>query len=795
MRELARVLAAATMAAGLAGAAAAQDSTAVKREAWAVAGLNAPAQMVVDHWGVPHIFAASARDAFFLQGYNAGRDRLWQIDLWRKRGLGRLSASFGPTYVAQDRAARLFLYRGDMAAEWAAYGAGARDAVEAFTAGVNAYVAEVNAGKRPLPVEFKLSASKPEMWGTEDVLRIRSHALVSNVASEVARAQVVCAAGLPADRLRRKLEPPHTTVVPAGLDPCVIPDDVLKDYLLGTGAVSFEALATGGRQAEAAPQVQLAQALDAYQNEGSNNWVIAPSRTATGRPILANDPHRPVGAPSLRYIVHLNAPDLDIIGAGEPALPGVSFGHNRQMAWGLTIFYIDQEDLYVYDTKADAYRYNGGYEPMKVVHETIEVKGEAPRDVTLKFTRHGPVLAETPGHAFAMRTVWNLPGASGYFGSSRMWRAKSWADFKSGQEAWGTPPLNLVFADTTGDIGWSAAGLTPARPNWDGLMPVPGDGRYEWAGMMPEAQLPAAHNPPEGFFATANEMNLPAGYPAESRKISFEWGDRSRITRIKEVLAATPKATLADSMALQTDSHDALSRRTIALLAHVTSPDPAVGKAIEALKAWDNDETTGSVAAAIYQVWAASHLGHTVVAAVTPEKARTLVGSGQLDAVISYLETPEAAPTRDALLLGSLGAAVTELKNRLGPDMATWSWGRLHHARFEPAAAVLADRQLAEQMATGPLQIPGSASSPRAATYRPLDYAQTAGASVRLVMDVGAWDNSRAVNTPGQSGDPFSPHYRDLFPLWAAGAYVPLDFSRAAVDRDAELVVSLSPAR
>ena len=195
------------------------QSTAVRHETWAVQGLAAPAQMVVDRWGVPHIYAASARDAFFLQGYNAARDRLWQIDLWRKRGLGRLSASLGPAYVAQDRAARLFLYRGDMAAEWAAYGSGARDAVEAFTAGVNAYVAEVNAGKRPLPVEFKLTASKPEAWGPEDVLRIRSHALVSNVTSEVARAQVVCAAGLAADRLRRKLEPAHTTVVPAGLDP------------------------------------------------------------------------------------------------------------------------------------------------------------------------------------------------------------------------------------------------------------------------------------------------------------------------------------------------------------------------------------------------------------------------------------------------------------------------------------------------------------------------------------------------------------------------------------------------
>ena len=800
MRAAVRTLIGLAAAFGLAGAAVAQEgviSTAVKREAWSVEGLAAPARLVVDHWGVPHIYAQSARDAFFLQGYNAARDRLWQIDLWRKRGLGRLAASFGPAYVAQDRAARLFLYRGDMAAEWAAYGAGSREAVEAFTAGVNAYVAEVAAGKRPLPVEFRLTGSRPEPWAPEDVLRIRSHALVSNVTSEVARARVACAGGLAADRLRRKLDPPHTPVIPAGLDPCVVPADVLRDYLLGTAAVNFQALVGGGPKAAASAQAQLAQAIDAYQSEGSNNWAIAPSRTATGRPILANDPHRAVGVPSLRYIVHLSAPDLDIVGAGEPALPGVSFGHNARIAWGLTIFYIDQEDLYVYDTKGDSYRYKGGYEPMKVVHETIAVKGEAPRDVVLKFTRHGPVLAETPdaghgGHAFALRTVWNLPGASGYFGSSRLWRAKSWGEFKAGQEAWGVPPLNLVFADTSGEIGWSAAGLTPVRPNWDGLLPVPGDGRYEWAGMMPESRLPAVRDPARGFVATANQMNLPPNYRA-GHATSYEWADRSRITRIEEVLAATPKATLADSMALQTDSHDALSRRAIALLRPLASPAPEVAHALALLKAWDNDERTDSVAATIYQDWVTNHLGHTVVGAVTPEKARSLVGSGNLDAVLTWLEGAEASPNRDRLLLGSLTAAVADLKHALGADMATWTWGRLHHARFEPAVAVLADPQLAAQMSTGPLQVPGSAQSPRAATYRPIDYRQTAGASVRLVMDVGAWDNSVAINTPGQSDDPYSAHYRDLFPLWAAGAYVPLDFSRAAVDRDAELVVTLTP--
>jgi penicillin amidase len=434
---------------------------------------------------------------------------------------------------------------------------------------------------------------------------------------------------------------------------------------------------------------------------------------------------------------------------------------------------------------------------MKLVHETIEVKGEAPRDVVLKFTRHGPVIAETPGqggigHAFAMRTVWMQPGASGYFGSSRMWRAKSWDDFKGAQEAWGAPPLNLVYAGTSGDIGWSAAGLTPVRPNWDGLMPVPGDGRYEWAGMRPEAELPSVKNPPEGFFATANDMNLPPGYRAPT---SYEWADRSRITRIKEVLSGLPKASLADSMALQTDSHDALSRRAIALLRPLSSPDPEVQTALDLLRAWDNDERVDSAAAALYQVWAISHLGRTTVNVATPEKARPFVGAGSLDAAITWLETPAAAGVREAILLDSLKAAVTELKAHLGADPVGWSWGRLHHARFEPPAAVLADPLIAQQMSTERLQIPGSAQTPRAATYTASTFRQNAGASVRIVLDVGAWDNSVAINTPGQSGDPWSPHYRDLYPLWAAGAYVPLDFSRAAVDRDAELVVDLTPAK
>lgn len=782
-------------------AAMAETSSAVRHEAWTVKGLQAPAEIVVDRWGIPHIYAASARDAFFLQGYNAARDRLWQIDLWRKRGLGRLSASFGPTYVAQDRAARLLLYRGDMAQEWAAYAPGARDDVAAWVAGVNAYVAEVKAGKKPLPSEFRLTDSQPEAWGVDDILHIRSHALVSNVTSEVARAQVVCAGGVAADLLRRKIEPvSHRLSVPKGLNPCDVTADVLKDYILGTEPVSFEALA-GRKTAEADAKTRLAERIDATSGEGSNNWTISGARTVTGRPILANDPHRPVGVPSLRYIVHLEAPGLSIEGAGEPALPGISLGHNADMAFGITIFPIDQEDLYVYETKdgptGPAYRYKGGWAPMTVVKETIEVKGEAPREVELHYTRHGPVLFENPAthRAFALRSVWGTPGAEGYFQSSWFWRARTWGDFEKGRDAWGAPPLNLVYADRSGDIGWSAAGLTPVRPNWDGLMPVPGDGRYEWKGFLPGRDLPWVKNPAKGWFATANAMNLPAGYPDEQRKVSFEWSDPSRIDRIEEVLGGPAKATLLQSMALQTDTVSAQARRVQAIIGPVSSKDPEMARALALLKAWDADERTDSAAAALYEVWVTKHLGGAAAQAVTPEKARALVGQGSPDAVISYLESPASEPARLKILVDSLGAALDELKGRLGSDMASWSWGRLHRADFHAPAAILADPETAEQMHVGPLQVPGSASTPRATTYDPKTFTQIAGASVRLVMDVGAWDSSMAINTPGESLDPASSHYRDLFPLWAAGSYVPLRYTRAAVDADAETVLELTPGR
>jgi penicillin amidase len=768
-------------------------------------GLQSSGKILVDVWGIPHIYAENEHDLFFLQGFNAARDRLWQIDLWRKRGLGLLAKDFGLAYVEQDKALRQFLYRGDMNAEWASYGPKAKSYAEAFVAGINAYVADVQAGKRPLPIEFRIAGNRPDQWAAEDVVRVRSHGLTRNVASEVKRSLVACAAGLEADRFRVKLEPAWTTKIPDGLDPCSIPKGVLAAYDLATRPVAFAKPEERKAMLKHDPDRYLTEVDQQRDTIGSNNWVVAPSRTATGRAILANDPHREHSVPSLRYIVGLNAPGLSVIGAGEPALPGISIGHNGTIAFGLTIFNVDQEDLYVYELNPadpNQYRYRNGWEAMRVVRETIEVKGEGAREVELKFTHHGPVIYidDASKRAFAIRSVWFEPGTSAYFGSSDYMTARDWNGFVTAMKRWGAPSENQVYADVKGNIGWIPGAKTPRRVNYDGLMPVPGDGRYEWQGFVKNDELPRVYRPEQGFFATANQMNLPKDYPVSERKVGFEWSDPARWQRIVEVLQSKPKMTLADAMDLQNDTTSMLARRLVKLLGPVQSDDANAKKGLELLKGWDARDDADSAAAAIYEVWITNHLGAALLKAVAPKAADLIAPeASSISPVVAYLEAPDVAlgddpkAARDRILSESLGRAVAEVSDKLGADSSMWRWGRLHVAKFDHALETLADKATSAQMSVGPLSFGGAANVPRAATYRRSDYRLISGASFRMVLDVGNWDASRAVNTPGQSGDPFSGHYRDLAPLWATGQYVPLLYSRAAVEAATAEVIELKP--
>jgi penicillin amidase len=749
--------------------------------------------LLVDKWGVPHIYARTAGDAFLAQGFNAARDRLFQIDLWLRNGTGTLSEAFGPQFLEKDRASRLFLYRGDMQREWESYGPEGKLAATRFAGGVNAYLDWIGGHPDALPEEFRKLGHQPRRWTPEDVVRIRMHGLSYNLQSELERSGVACAGSLADDRVRVKLEPSHLPVVPAGFDPCSLPWDVLGTYDLAKNEADF----SGG-------EVRVPPVASGISVEGSNNWVIGGSRTTTGRPILANDPHRSVSSPSTRYVQHLNAPGLDIIGAGEVWSPGVSIGHNGTSSFGLTVFQIDQEDLYVYEldpANPQRYRYGSGWEDIRTVTEEIPVAGSAPRTVTLPFTRHGPVIKVDQNRAYAVRNAYLEPGMSPYYGGIRYQRAKTFAEFSSAVAQWGGPPLNHVYADTSGTIGWAAGGKAPKRVGYDGLLPVPGDGRYDWDGFYPGSALPRSQNPRQGFIATANEFNLPAGFPSDI-SFGYEWAEPSRFQRITEVLRSKPKSSLADSMRLQNDQLSVVARAFVKELAPLGSSDPDTAAALGLLRGWDAIEHKDSAQAALFEVWLITTLGPEFSRAVLPPAVAEQVAFPDHQVLVEAISQParwfpgpDPVARRDEVLLSSLKEAYVKVSGLLGSDPSVWKWGSLHKTLFRHPAASAVDPATAQRWNVGPFPRGGSWNTVNISVFSPFDYGQWAGASFRMAVDVGNWDASVAVNTPGQSGDPASPHYRDLAGKWRDGSYFPLVYSKQAVLANSSQTILLTPRR
>ncbi|MEZ5666093.1 MAG: penicillin acylase family protein [Alphaproteobacteria bacterium] len=771
-------------------------------------GLTDPVEIVIDRWGVPHIRAHNIDDLFFAQGFNAARDRLWQIDLWRKRGLGLLAHDFGPGYAAQDRASRLFLYRGDMAAEWASYGDDAEAICTAFVRGINSYIELLDDHPDWLPPEFVELGTRPARWRPEDVVRIRVHSWMRNALSEAARARVMAKADAGVDLLRQNLDPPRVPTPAEGLDLASLPDDMLNVFKLAMAPVTFsrERLDAGVDEIEQWATVAAGGAVErTAASEGSNNWTVSPQRTDTGRPILANDPHRAHAVPALRYLVHLSSPEFDGIGAGEPVIPGIMMGHNGEIAFGLTLFFgVDSEDVYVYETEPGRprrYRYGDGWEEMTTIRETIAVRGAPDQEVTLTFTRHGPVVKAdaAANRAFAIRSTWFEPGSAPYMASIASMRARDHTAFRREMRRWAVPAVNMVFADRKGDISWSAVGRSPIRRNWDGLLPVPGDGRFEWEGFFNADDLPNVLNPKAGYFATANEMNVPADWPHHEKQIGFEWFDRSRATRIAEAFAATPRVSVASSCALQTDDLSIPARRITALLHGLQSDDAGLVTALALLTNWDCSTGPDSPEAALFEVWWTRFLRPAVIARAMPDEAvRSLMAPGDPDGIAYVLEHPGAlfeggAEARDGLLLKTLGEALRDCRALMGEDTGGWAWGRLHHGYFPHDLTPLRGSVGAEVWDVGPLPVGGTESTPMNMMYRATDFRAVLGATVRMVIDVGGWDNSRWINSPGQSGDPRSPHYADLAGLWSQGDYVPMLYSRAAVDAAAERVIRLVP--
>ena len=362
---------------------------------------------------------------------------------------------------------------------------------------------------------------------------------------------------------------------------------------------------------------------------------------------------------------------------------------------------------------------------------------------------------------------------------------------------WYSPSANHVYADVTSDVLWSPSGAVPVRPNWDGLFPVPGDGRFEWQGFLDHALIPRMINPPEGYVASANAYNLPDGYP---HVIGYEWIENSRATRIHSVLSEAAKHSLEDAKSLQTDVLSRPALRMKDVLVRVATDD-ASREAAELLREWDGRLETGSAAAALFEVWWTKHLKPALFARLVPDaELRALLAPGDVEGILRAFEAPDdrfgsdPTATRDALLRETLAAAWADCAGRLGDSPASWSWGRLHHAYFEHALSYRGEAIARLSSDIGPFPHGGSASTPTHTGYRPGDFPTIMGASVRMVVDVGNWDGSLWINAPGQSGDPRSPHYRDLAPIWARGEYVPMPYSEEAVVAAKERRIVLTPA-
>jgi penicillin amidase len=757
----------------------AQAALAVTQGKLKAPGLEQPVSVLRDRWGVAHIYAQSQHDLFFAQGFVAAQDRLFQMELWKRSGEGRLAEILGPSALLRDVNARLLRYRGNMKLEYESYSPDTESILRAFTDGINTYIRGLAAPGSPgLPLEFQLAGFRPQLWQPEDCLnRMAAFSMTGNAFSELLHAQVVAKIGV------------HRASQLLDLDPKVMLDPAPGADLTGLSPALLKHLVGSDVRIEFAGQ----------NTEGSNNWTVAGKLTISGKPILANDPHRVIAVPSLRYIVHLVGPGWNVIGVGEPGLPGVAAGHNQHIAWGFTVFGIDQQDLYIEELNPSdllQYKTERGWERMRVERESFGIKDGPNVEVTLKFTRHGPVLWEDGKRALALRWVGGEPGTAGYLGSLAVDRAENWAQFESAMERWKVPSENIVYADHEGNIGEHSIGLAPLRKNWTGLLPMPGAAGYEWAGFVPMSDLPKHFNPAQAFIATANQKMIPEGfrYP-----IGYEWSAPYRFHRIEQLLLQSTngahKLDVTEMEKLQTDVVSLPARELLEILKSAGVQNSTEARRL--LLTWNGSLSADSAAGALYEVWL-RRLRRTVAEKVAPPDVAPLLGAWSLTLLMKHLSAPSVAvfgehpvEARDRLLDETLQQAWQEMKQIQGQEASRWAWGRLHTMRFRHPLDLVAGS--ADLLDLGPVSRPGDGTTINATGFGDETFEQADGASYREILDLNDWDHSAAINTPGQSGQPGSMHYSDLLSLWSEEKYFPLVYSRSAVEREATERLLLEP--
>lgn len=769
-------------------------------------GLTAPVDIVRDAEGIPHIYAKSAGDAYFALGFVHAQDRLWQMELNRRIPAGRLAEILGPDALNTDRFLRTLGVRRNAERILGKLSTDTRAALDAYAKGVNAYLSNRSG---PLPPEFLLTgAPSPAPWQPVDSIgwqTMMAWDLGSNWTQELLRMRL--AQRLPLDRINEFLAPyPGDSTVPT------------QDY-----TKLYRELAGTTQQLAAVAGIAPPSLID---GAGSNNWVVSGARSETGKPLLANDPHLGLSAPALWYFAHLSAPGLNVIGATLPGIPSVVLGRNDRIAWGFTNTAPDVQDLYIErinPANPTQYQTPAGWDDFRMRTETIRVKGQPDVMLQVRDTRHGPVIsgvlpilekAPLDARQYVMAFAWTAlrPDDLTLQAGMKFNRAKNWDEFMEGAKDFGTPQQNIVYADVDGNIGYIAPGRVPIRKagnDLKGLAPAPGwDARYDWDGFIPFEQLPRQYNPAAQRIITANQKIVGNDYPYF---LTSEWTLPFRANRIAQLIDARQKHGMNSFADIQKDDVSLAARE---LLPIVTKVNPLSGRArtaLDALRKWNGAMDMDRAEPLIFNAWMreasrrifADELGDALMKDYWEQRnvhqpmvnvLEDVNGQGKWCADVSQ---PTAIRPQDCgeLLSASLDAVLANLEHRYGADMAQWRWGEAHAARSEhrPFAKVaLLARLFDLRVAT-----PGDTYTVNVGRYNLRDekepFVSHHAASLRALYDLSNLENSRFIHSTGQSGNVFSPLYRNFVQRWADVSYLPMNTRRETVEINKLGTLTLAP--
>ncbi|HYD58417.1 MAG TPA: penicillin acylase family protein [Burkholderiales bacterium] len=752
-----------------------------------------PVEILRDGYGIPHIFAATPEDAYYALGFVHAQDRLWQMEMSRRVAAGRLAEALGPAALETDRFLRTLGIRRSAQANLKHYNADTVKALEAYAAGVNAFLA----AKPVLPPEFWLTGVRPEPWEPVDSIawtKMMAWDLAGNWRSELLRMRL--APTLSNARIDEFLPPYPGDAAPA------LPE--LRELYQQAGKASRELAERFGE----APDFAL----------GSNSWIVSGARSATGKPLLANDPHLGLTAPPVWYFAHLNAPGLDVIGATLPGVPGVVLGRNPRIAWGFTNTGPDVQDLYLekLDDKGN-YLTPEGPRPFRTFQETIKVKGRDDEILTVRVSRHGPVISDVlraaqdglpRGHVVSMAWTALAEDDLTVQGAINLGRAQDWPGFLAAARDFHAPQQNMSYADAAGTIAFIAAGRVPVRKpanDLKGLAPAPGwDERYDWAGYVPFDELPRLVNPPAGTVVTANEKVVPPGY---GHHITFEWQPPYRASRIRALLGEAERHTLRTFAALQGDVVSLASRQLLEILKDTRPKSDEAREVLQQLREWDARMDPDRSEPLLFVAWwrelargvYADELGDAFQRnwSARPVFLKAVLENRGGQARWCDNVRTAAAESCEDVAAEALEQAIAGLRRSYGPYRTRWRWGEAHvaHHPHRPLSTVSLLAPFFD------IRVPSAGDAftvnvGRSDFHHPLEpFANRHAPSLRALYDLAEPQNSLFIHSGGQSGNPLSRHYRSFSAAWARGDYIPMLTDRARLEAAGVQRLALVPRR